>query len=344
MKRGIGPKKTHLLFLLFMLVILPTFDSIFAQTLDDAIKHYKTGELGEAKRILLNQLAEDPENPEILFYLGKVEVKGELSRRYFQDVTDHCPDWINSDEAELLICQYEFGKGMHVTTVDLTEKFEGRFPLSEMVPEVLWISGCSFLAMDQPDSALLRFEEIIRSFSGSNWVDWAQLARGDCFFADENYNQAIAEYNKILDNRKDSEVFPFALSGLVKCFSQLQDSEKALLYYNLLKERYPNSLESIESPAERMSLKNSRDKIQAERLAGVKYTIQLGVFGIKENALKLRSRFEKQGYSVAIKSKIISGKKYYVVRLGSFTFYDKALELKKKLESQTGESYRIVIR
>jgi len=250
MKRGMWLKKALSVFLLFMLVSLLSFSSIFAQTLDDAIKHYRAGETGEAKRILLNQLAENRENPEILFYLGKVEEQGDLSRKYFKDVVSHFPDWINSDRAELLICKYEFCKGMRVTTVDLTNRFLESFSRSEMVPEVLWISGCSFLAMDQPDSALLQFDKIMKLFPGSNWAGWAQLCRGDCFFAGEDYNQAMAEYNKVLDYRRDSETFPFALSGLVRCFTQLEDWEKALLYHNLLKEKYPYSIESIENIAE----------------------------------------------------------------------------------------------
>ena len=250
MKRGMWLKKALSVFLLFMLVSVPYFNSFCAQALDDAIKYYRSGEVGAAKRILLNQLAEDRENPEILFYLGKVEEQGDLSRKYFKDVVSHFPDWVNSDEAELLICKYEFCRGMYVTTVDLTERFEQSFPQSRMIPEVLWISGCSFLAMDQPDSALPQFDKIMKLFPGSNWAGWAQLGRGDCFFAGEDYNQAMAEYNKVLDYRRDSETFPFALSGLVRCFTQLEDWEKALLYHNLLKEKYPHSIESIENIAE----------------------------------------------------------------------------------------------
>ena len=39
----------------------------------------------------------------------------------------------------------------------------------------------------------------------------------------------------------------------------------------------------------------------------------------------------------------MGGKKYRLVQLGSFVSYQEALKLKKKLESQSGESYRIVI-
>jgi cell division protein FtsN len=198
--------------------------------------------------------------------------------------------------------------------------------------------------MYQPELALIRFNEIINLFPGSGWADWAQLGRGDYFIAQEDYKQAIAAYNEALEVQPESETIPFALSGLVRCFNQLKDKERALLYYNLLKERYPYSVESITDPAEELNLNNkSKNQIEAERLAGVRYTIQLGVFGIKENALKLRSKFENEGFSVTIKRKIIAGKEYHVVRVGKFTSYEEALKLKKKLETQTGESYRIVM-
>ena len=68
------------------------------------------------------------------------------------------------------------------------------------------------------------------------------------------------------------------------------------------------------------------------------------MFGVQENAARLRSELERKGYSVRIKTKLISGKSYSVVQVGSFTSYEEALEFKKRLESQTGESYRVVIR
>lgn len=344
MRRGISLKNAFWLFLLFMLWGLSSFTFIYAQTLEVAIKHYQAGEFDEAKRILLNQWAEQEDNPEIMFYLGKTEEKGELSIKYYQDMTDCYPDHSKSDEAELLILKYEFCRGMHVTAVDLAERFQKDFPQSEMIPEVLWTSGCSYLAMDQLKLALAQFNEIINLFPGSGWANWAQLGRGDYLIAEEDYHQAIAAYNKALEVQPESEALPFALSGLVRCFTQLGDKERALLYYNLLKERYPYSVESITDPAEKMNLNNkAKNRIEAERLAGVRYTIQLGVFGIKENALKLRSTFEKQGFSVTIKGKIIAGKEYHVVRVGKFTSYEEALKLKKKLEAQTGESYRIVM-
>ncbi len=345
MKRGIRLNGKWLLFLLFVQSNLLVFRLTSAQNPDDVMRLYQAGELDKTKSILLSQLEENKKDPEILFYLGLFEERGELSRMYLEEVMALFPDRRNSEGAGLLICKYEFSKGLHLTAVDLARKLQKDFPLSQMLPEILWTSGASFLAANKPDSALLWFDKIGELCPASGWAAWAQLCRGDCLFAGNKYDNAVVEYRKVLDEYEDSEAFAFALSGLTECFTQLEDSENALLYYNLLKERYPNSLETVRGPSERIvSASGGKDKTRAERVAGVSYTIQLGVFAKQENARNLHSHFEKQGYSVDVRRKIISGKKYYVVRLGSFASYDRALSLKKKLESQTKESYRIVIK
>ena len=138
--------------------------------------------------------------------------------------------------------------------------------------------------------------------------------------------------------------FPFALSGLARSFARLADPERALLYRNLLREKYPRSVESAgELLQADLSAQETEKGSRAEDFAGVRYTVQLGVFREKENAFRLRAKFREQGYSVEIRSKIIGGKEYRAVQLGSFASHHEALRVKEKLEALTGESYRIVI-
>ena len=332
------------LVLLLMLLCPPQGGVVFCQNWEDAVQHFETGRLDEAKRILLNQADEIDDEPTLLFYLGRVEEKGDLSGRYLQSVADRCPDWAGAAEAGLLVCKYEFCRDMNFAVVERAKGLEESSVESEVEPALLWFSGCSFLAMGLADSALQRFDQVLRVSPRSDWAEWAQLGRGDCFFADQDYHRAVAEYELVLDAYRYSQAFPFALSGLARTFARLGDPERALLYRNLLREKYPRSVESAgellqaEQPAEETATGR-----RAEDLAGVRYTVQLGVFREKENALRLRARLEEQGYSVKIRKKIIGGKEYRAVQLGSFASHQEALKLKEKLESQTGESYRIVI-
>ena len=345
MKRGIRPKGKWRLSLLFVLLVFLPFDLIIVDTSDVAAGQHQAGESDEEKDLTLDQIEGDIRDPEILFYLGSTEENGDSSRKYLGEITRHFPDWANADAAQLLVCKYEFCKGMYLTTVDLAKRVGQDHPSGQTYPEALWISGCCLLATDQPDSALLRFDTIVKSFPDSRWVQWAQLGRGDCFLAAHNFDQAAREYHRILDGHKDSEAFAFAISGLARCFHELENQDKALLYHNLLKEKYPSSLELSGDLAQIIEFTDeARDKTRAEGVAGVKYTIQLGVFAEQEEASRLASDFEKQGYSTAVGGKTIGGKRYFVVWLGSFSSYDQALEIKKRLQSQTGQSYRIVIR
>ena len=99
-------------------------------------------------------------------------------------------------------------------------------------------------------------------------------------------------------------------------------------------------LTRIEKPTESKKQKSSK----AEELVNARYTIQLGVFGVKNNADKLYSKFKVKGYTVRILKKVINKKMYYIVQLGSFRSYDRAQRLRQKLEKETKESYRIVLR
>jgi tetratricopeptide (TPR) repeat protein len=330
--------------LLLLLLCPPQSGSVFCQTWEDAVRHFEAGRLDEAKRTLLDSANELADEPALMFCLGRVEEKGDLSARYLKSIGDRCPDWAGAAEAVLLVCKYEFCRDMNFAVVERAKELEASSAEGQVEPALLWVSGCSFLAMGQSDSALHRFEQVVRLSPQSDWAQWGQLGRGDCFFADQDYRRAVAEYELVLDAYRYSEAFPFALSGLARSFARLGDPERALLYRNLLREKYPHSVESAGELLEaELSAEETEKGSRAEHFAGVRYTIQLGVFREKENAFRLRAKFREQGYSVKIRSKIIGGKEYRAVHLGSFASHQEALKLKEKLESQTGESYRIVI-
>jgi TolA-binding protein len=343
MKRGIPPKGKWLFYLLFVLSIALPIQVIFGLTLDS---NDDPQEPNQDKADSIPSIGSEKEimDPEILFYLGKTEEDGDSSRCFFQEISMHFPHWKNADAARLVLSKYQFSKGMYLTAVDMTGEFIKSYPTGANTPELLWISGCSFLAADQPDSALLKFKRIQESYPGSIWAAWAELGIGDCLFALRDYEQAVVEFQRILDDYRDSEAFAFAIFGLIQCYRKLEEPEQALFYHNLLKERYPASLELLQNPNEVINNRGQEgDKSRAEQLAGVKYTIQLGLFAKKEEASQLRSHFKEHGYTVNIKSKIISGKKYHVVTVGSFISYQEARKLKEELESKIQGSYRIVI-
>jgi tetratricopeptide (TPR) repeat protein len=340
MKRRMGPKRE--VFLLLGLVFLLRTPAC-GQALDDAIREYQGGEPDQARRTLDSLSDQEKNVPKALLLLARTEPLGERSGSYLQEALSRGDEEVGA-EAQLLMCQYEFCRGRYLSASDLAEGGDQGLLGDRAYPEALWISGSSFLAAREPDSALVRFRRILARFPESEWAAWAQLSLGDCLLEAGDYDRASSAYKAVLEYHRYSETLPFALSGLVDCYGMSGSPEEALLYHNLLQERFPQSLESFQVLPSANPPRGSEEAGKAERLVGVRYAIQLGVFGVRENALGLKKRLEEQGYQVTMDSKTISAKKYYVVQLGSFDSYQEALDLKKKLEAQTGDSYRVVIR
>jgi tetratricopeptide (TPR) repeat protein len=341
MKRKMRPGRS--LLLLLGLVLLGSMPAS-GQTLDQALREYQEGRPDQA-RIMLDSLGDQEKNSSVAFLiLGRTEPLGEQSESYLREALSRGDDEEVGAQAQLLMCQYEFCRGRYLAASDLVEGWDQKLPGVEAYPEALWISGSSFLAAQEPDSALVRFRRILADFPKSPWASWAQLGLGDCLLEAGDYDQAALSYKRVLEYHRYSEAFPFALSGLAECYSSSGNSEEALLYHNLLEERFPQNPESFQALSPANAPRSPEEEGKAERLAGVRYTIQLGVFGVRENALGLKKRLEEQGYRVRMETRMIGGKKYQVVQLGSFDSYQEALDLKKKLEAQTGEAYRVVIR
>jgi pentatricopeptide repeat protein len=341
MNRGTGPRQG--VFLLLGLLFLMRTPAC-GQALDDALREYQEGRPAQAGEVLDDLGEQEKNSPRALLLLARTEPVGERSESYLREALSRGDDEEVRTQARLLMCQYEFCRGRYLAASDLAEGWDQEFLGREAQPEALWISGSSFLAAQTPDSALIRFRRILADFPESPWAAWAQLAIGDCLLQAGDCDQAASAYKRVLEDPKYSEAFSLALSGLVDCYGSSGNPEEALLYYNLLQERFPQSLESPQVLPPTSSPRGSGEEGKAERLAGVSYTIQLGVFGVTENAVRLKKEFEEQGYRITMKTRMISGKKYRVVQLGSFDSYQEALDLKKKLEVQTGESYRVVIR
>jgi hypothetical protein len=146
MRRGIGPKRKGLFVLLFMQVILLRTIFAYGYTLEEAASRYRSGALDEAKHILLDIFAQQKSDPQVLLLLAQTEESGAVLKRYLEDAQNYL-GWTDLDQVRLLACKYEFCRDRYVTTVELSENFKTSFAGSRIVPEALWLSGSSLLAM-----------------------------------------------------------------------------------------------------------------------------------------------------------------------------------------------------
>jgi tetratricopeptide (TPR) repeat protein len=332
-------------FRLFLKIIFPVLVSFYSpaycQVLNDAIRYYNQGDFKDAREELKAYLESNPSDYEAQYYSGKLEGNAEKSAEYFKKIWESSSR-TKKEEAGLELCLYYQTAGLDDSVLSLSSKFKKIFPKSPLLPQMLWLESRSLFSTGRTEQALKSLKYILELYPASAWAAWAQLGTAEIYFSQGSFNKSIKEYNKVIDKYAGTETFPLALAGMSRAFEASGEKDKAVLYLNLYKERFPGGIE-VESQIQTEEVNPRKDPGTAEKLTGTKYSVQIGVFANQENADKVMKRLKSRGYSPEQSFKTIQNKKYYVIQIGVFNSLSEAQKLREKLEREEGEVYRIVI-
>jgi tol-pal system protein YbgF len=92
--------------------------------------------------------------------------------------------------------------------------------------------------------AVLGFREYLRRNPKSELADNAQYWVGECFYAQRDFNQAISEFLKVVEQYPRGDKVPAALLKTGYSYLQLEDKATARRYLNQVIEQYPQSDEA----------------------------------------------------------------------------------------------------
>jgi tetratricopeptide (TPR) repeat protein len=209
--------------------------------------------------------------------------------------------------------------------------------------EILRLAALAFEKQNKPKKAEQYRRQLIRENEDQSPGIIGRLDEARQLYYDRKYIDA-QKICRRLGNSKLDEAAAGALYMLSFYSLEQKRVDDAILYYNLLRERYPvavglNALVNGLSQIER----GTTDR-RAEKITGTVYSVKVGVFSKKDNAKKMAKRMEKFGEKVEIKQKPISDKKYHVVYVGRFQSMEKAMAFKARLESSENEAYQVVAR
>ncbi|RKY37163.1 MAG: hypothetical protein DRP78_01825 [Candidatus Omnitrophota bacterium] len=131
------------------------------------------------------------------------------------------------------------------------------------------------------------------------------LGIADTYFMEYSFDKAISIYKQLLTKYKKNEDYLSAVYfKLGKAYQKKSDWVNSEYYFSLLKKKYPQSLET-----ELASMYLSEGNF---------FTIQVGCFTSKKNALKLCKDLKNKGYESYMTSLKAKKKKLYRVRVGKF--------------------------
>jgi TolA-binding protein len=328
----------------FLLFLLNTA-SIYSQNqLQEGIKNFQKGDFLKAQELFEESLRLNPRNIEAKFYLARLETDGESSVKGLSEFYKNNPTTNLSDQAFLFDLYFNFSKNEYALVLEKFKEFKKLYRKSDFLPQAHWLYASSLLATDQPKLAEKEFRNIIKSHPQSKWSAWAQLGIGDCFFSWGRFAEAVEEYKKVTEKYPSSEALPYAFLGLIKNWYQLGEKEKANFYYNLYKEKFSSGIQGEKDFSQMTSFTQRIKDETIEKLSEVEYTVQVGVFSNKKNADQMSQKFKNKGYKTFQAKKEVNKKSYITVQVGTFDSYEKAQNLKEKLEKEFGENYYVVIK
>ncbi|MCK4237353.1 MAG: SPOR domain-containing protein, partial [Candidatus Krumholzibacteria bacterium] len=174
---------------------------------------------------------------------------------------------------------------------------------------------------------------------------------------DGKINEAIDRYETIAGEYSN----PIAGFKLGECYEILGERAKALKVYRTLMRKFPISLEAPKAREKVQMMKYSRHSRrgkpqrkggdEGEYTGGEKevlestspgYTIQVGAFSERENAIRLAKELEMLASDVRIERIESNGRIWHRVRVGRYSSRKKAQQFAKLLQEKTGRSSKIL--
>jgi tol-pal system protein YbgF len=115
---------------------------------------------------------------------------------------------------------------------------------SDVTPRSLYDAAYSDLTRGNHGLAILGFQEVLTKFPESELADNAQYWIGECYYAQKDYRQALAEFRKTVENYPGGDKVPAALLKEGLCEAALGDAKAARATLEDLQRRFPQTEEA----------------------------------------------------------------------------------------------------
>lgn len=218
----------------------------------------------------------DTSTPEGAFKLGEKFEKDERFEEaiaQFSQVKNKHPYSRLATAAELKIADIHFKREEFIEAQNAYQVFKELHPSHSRIDYVTYRLGLSFY-MQLPgtidrdlavaERAILYFDEVIQSFSSSQYVKDArehkskalrmladkELYVANFYFIRDHFESALSRYEGLLDRYPNHGVDPQALYGAAVSAFKMKELGKAKTYYQRLTSRFKNSPEAAKARSE----------------------------------------------------------------------------------------------
>lgn len=312
--------------------------------LDAAAKRYapvedllREGKVDSAASILNYLLQDDFLDLEALYYHARLEPKGDLVIEYLQKSLLLCDKQCGRNPAELADAYY--GSGRYNDVIELYKEYRKDIAFTEANAKLYWLAGMAYLKLGEYSRAEDVFGEIGKRFEDSSLSAWSRLGVASARAGMNEINEAREIMKPLISS--GGSLAALAIYNRAILDAERGRRESALLGYNILDERYNEFIGATELAD---AVLRTGAGTSAELAVDLTYTIEMGVFGDRDEANELVGRLKSQKWTPFLSSKIVGDRKYWVVRVGIFRSQQSAMDTKEKLEKLFPGTYRVVVR
>lgn len=297
---------------------------------DDARDAIETGQR-HARVLRLQQDARQRPTPVLSFEIGQL-IASHAAAFLGQAVYLTNPD--SRRKCFRLLAQYALASGSSADALNHASRFSGMAESEVERSFAQYALARSEMLSGMLKESYTRMDWLSRHGHG-DWRGWGLYGQGQCALAEGDTTEALRVLKSVTALHDHAAVAP-AMLMLGQLYEAQGNTPRAIRYLTIYREKYKHGIIPLLDHVSDVSS-------QAEILAGVTYTVQVGVFGERSNAIKQKDLFESMGHRVRLKRKTVAGQRYTAVWVGQYRSQSSALKARRTLETKMGETFRVVI-
>ncbi len=334
--------------LLSLVALLVFSDASFGSSRNDKLREIEAlidnGSPDEAARKLSELASANARSPEELIIVARLESDGKVGAGFLRAALKGAEYPRQREKIYLDLARYYQALGNLPKLRIALSQHRREFPRSEFRDEFTKLRV--FLAEREGEFSQAKSlcRRALKGSSKAEMREWSRLALARFELREKATHRGGRNNAFRISSSQSSSLAPVALYLLAEDDTRANDYDQAALDFNILREAYPNAIGAYDLIEHISGIDAAADKGEAEKLIGSFYSIQVGVFTVKDNARSQKKQFENYGEPVEIARKTISGKRYYAVYVGRFVSADAAAVFKRTLERSEKDLFNIALR
>ena len=208
-------------------------------------------------------------------------------------------------------------------------------------PGVLYLKA---LLTQDGKSAIKQYKKLLKQYPNSKYAPDAAMKIGEYLYARGLYTQAATLLKNIPIKYSRFIGIQRATNLMINSFNAIGEADSARYYALIIKSMFPKIDTDISSLKKQNKPLAQVFDFNKKKLDLGPYVIQIGAFGSRENARRLKLQVTQLGHDVSINNVESNGKTLYAVRVNRFKSKKQAENIGRDIKSKIGVEYRILYR